>query len=513
MTKDVLPSKPAKRANAISPTRLEDYAEWYQQVIKEADLAENSPVRGCMVIRPWGYGLWENIQQGLDRMFKATGHQNAYFPLFIPLSFFEKEAEHVEGFAKECAVVTHRRLEAKPGGGLMPAAELEEPLVVRPTSETIIGASFAKWIQSYRDLPVLINQWANVVRWEMRTRLFLRTTEFLWQEGHTAHATAEEAREETMRMLDIYERFAHEYMAIPVIKGEKCSWERFPGAVNTYSIEAMMQDRRALQAGTSHFLGQNFARASGIRFQTKEGGEDHAWTTSWGVSTRLIGALIMSHSDDDGLVLPPRLAPRHVVILPIYRNDADRERVLQYCRILEAELRDRPYGDGRVQVEIDDRDIRGGEKTWYHVKRGVPIRLEIGPRDLDAGVVSVSRRDRPTGERNAVPHAEFVARAAEILGEIQRGLFDRALAFRNANTREIADRAVFDEWFQSGDDEKQPHGGFALCPFVDAPAIVDALTALKVTVRCLPLDQQPRAGKCLFSGKPTDRWAIFAKAY
>ncbi len=513
MTKDTLPSKPAKRSNAISPTRMEDYAEWYQQVIKEADLAENSPVRGCMVIRPWGYGLWENIQQGLDRIFKATGHKNAYFPLFIPLSFFEKEAEHVEGFAKECAVVTHRRLEAKPGGGLMPAAELEEPLVVRPTSETIIGASFAKWIQSYRDLPVLINQWANVVRWEMRTRLFLRTTEFLWQEGHTAHATADEAREETMRMLDIYERFAHEYMAIPVIKGEKCSWERFPGAVNTYSIEAMMQDRRALQAGTSHFIGQNFARASGIRFQTKEGGEDHAWTTSWGVSTRLIGALIMSHSDDDGLVLPPRLAPRHVVILPIYRNDADRERVLQYCRALEAELRDQPYGDGRVQVEIDDRDIRGGEKTWYHVKRGVPLRLEIGPRDLDAGVVSVSRRDRPAGERNAVPHAEFVERAAEILGEIQRGLFDRALVFRNANTREIVDRAVFDEWFHYRDDEKQPHGGFALCPFVDDPAIVDALTALKVTVRCLPLDQQPRSGRCLFSGKPTKRWAIFAKAY
>ncbi len=513
MTTDSLPSKPAKRVNAISPTRMEDYAEWYQQVIKEADLAENSPVRGCMVIRPWGYGLWENIQQSLDRMFKDTGHQNAYFPLFIPLSFFEKEAEHVEGFAKECAVVTHRRLEAKPGGGLMPAAELEEPLVVRPTSETIIGASFAKWIQSYRDLPVLINQWANVVRWEMRTRLFLRTTEFLWQEGHTAHANADEAREETMRMLDIYEHFAHEYMAIPVIKGEKCSWERFPGAVNTYSIEAMMQDRRALQAGTSHFLGQNFARASAIRFQTKEGGEDYAWTTSWGVSTRLIGALIMSHSDDNGFVLPPRLAPRHVVILPIYRNDADRERVLQYCRTLAVELRDRPYGDGRVQVEIDDRDIRGGEKTWYHIKRGVPIRLEIGPRDLDAGVVSVARRDRPAGERSAVPRAELVGRVGEMLAEFQRGLFNRALAFRSANTREIVDRAAFEEWFRPPGDEQQPHGGFALCPFADDPAIVEALAPLKVTVRCLPIDQQSRPAKCLFSGKPTDRWAIFAKAY
>ena len=513
MTTDTAPAKPAKRASAISPTRSEDYAEWYQQVIKEADLAENSPVRGCMVIRPWGYGLWENIQHVLDRMFKDTGHQNAYFPLFIPLSFFEKEAEHVEGFAKECAVVTHRRLEAKPGGGLMPAAELEEPLIVRPTSETIIGASFAKWIRSYRDLPVLINQWANVVRWEMRTRLFLRTSEFLWQEGHTAHATAEEAHAETMRMLDIYERFAHEYMAIPVIKGEKCSWERFPGAVNTYSIEAMMQDRRALQAGTSHFLGQNFARASGIRFQTKEGGEELAWTTSWGVSTRLIGALIMAHSDDDGLVLPPRLAPRHVVILPIYRNDTDRERVLQYCRRLSEELRGQPFGDGRIEVETDDRDIRGGEKAWYHVKRGVPLRVEVGPRDLDAGVVSVSRRDRPAGERRAVPHAEFVAGAAGVLSEMQHGLYERALAFRSANTREIVDRDEFQAWYGAPDEGREAHGGFALSPFADDPAVADALAPLKVTVRCLPLAQTPRPARCLFTGRPTDRWAIFAKAY
>ena len=513
MSTDKKPEKPAKRANAISPTREEDYAEWYQQVISAADLAETSAVRGCMVIKPWGYGLWENIQQGLDRMFKDTGHQNAYFPLFIPLSFFEKEAAHVEGFAKECAVVTHRRLEAKPGGGLRPAAELEEPLIVRPTSETIIGASFAKWIQSYRDLPVLINQWANVVRWEMRTRLFLRTTEFLWQEGHTAHASEAEAREETMRMLDIYERFAQEHMAIPVIKGEKCSWERFPGAVNTYSIEAMMQDRRALQAGTSHFLGQNFARASDIRYQTKEGGEDFAWTTSWGVSTRLIGALIMSHSDDDGLVLPPRLEPRHVVILPIYRNDADRARVLDYCRALSAELRDQPYGDGRVQVDIDDRDIRGGEKTWYHVKRGVPIRLEIGPRDLDAGVVSMSRRDRPANARETLPHAEFVKRAGEILAQMQSALFERALSFRAANTREIVEHAEFEKFFSASEEEKRIHGGFALSPFVDDPGIVDALAALKVTVRCLPLDQERRPGTCLFTGKATDRWAIFAKAY
>ncbi len=506
--------KTGKRASAISPSREEDYAEWYQQVIKQADLAENSPVRGCMVIKPWGYGLWENIQQSLDRMFKDTGHQNAYFPLFIPLSFFEKEAEHVAGFAKECAVVTHRRVEAKPGGGLQPAGELEEPLIVRPTSETIIGAMFAKWIQSYRDLPMLINQWANVVRWEMRTRLFLRTAEFLWQEGHTAHATAEEAREETMRMLDVYETFAHDYMAMPVIKGEKCSWERFPGAVDTYSIEAMMQDCKALQAGTSHFLGQNFARASGIKFQTKEGGEEYAWTTSWGVSTRLIGALIMAHGDDDGLVLPPRLAPRHVVILPIYRNEADRERVLSYCQRLASALRDQRYGDGGIRVELDDRDIRGGDKAWYHIKRGVPIRLEIGPRDIQADSVFMGRRDRPPGERQAMPRAEFVARIGEILADFQRGLFDRALAFRAANTREIVERKSFEDWFMpAAGDEEQISGGFAVCPFVDDASIVEALAALKVSVRCLPLNQERRPGKCLFTGKATDRWAIFAKAY
>jgi prolyl-tRNA synthetase len=305
---------------AITPTREEDYPEWYQQVVKAADLAEISPVRGCMVIKPWGYAIWENIQRTLDRMFKDTGHENAYFPLFIPLSYLEKEAEHVEGFAKECAVVTHHRLEAGPGGGLVPTGKLEEPLVIRPTSETIIGAMYAKWVQSYRDLPILINQWANVVRWELRTRMFLRTTEFLWQEGHTAHATDAEAMEETLKILDLYATFAQDYMAMPVIKGEKTASERFPGAVNTYSIEAMMQDRKALQAGTSHFLGQNFSRAQEIKFLNQEGKETFAWTTSWGVSTRLVGALIMTHSDDDGLVLPPRLAPAHVVILPIFRD-------------------------------------------------------------------------------------------------------------------------------------------------------------------------------------------------
>jgi prolyl-tRNA synthetase len=328
-----------KPRTAITPTREENYAEWYQQVVKAADLAENSAVRGCMVIKPWGYALWENMQRALDDMFKATGHQNAYFPLFIPLSFLQKEATHVEGFAKECAVVTHHRLEMGPEGKLIPAGELEEPLIVRPTSETIIGDAFARWVQSYRDLPLLINQWANVVRWEMRTRMFLRTTEFLWQEGHTAHATAEEALEETMRMLAVYADFAENWLAVPVIQGEKTAGERFPGADHTFCIEAMMQDRKALQAGTSHFLGQNFAKASDIKFLDSQGVQQHAWTTSWGSSTRMIGSLIMTHSDDDGLVLPPKVAPAHVAIIPIFRNDEDKPRVLEYCNAVARELR------------------------------------------------------------------------------------------------------------------------------------------------------------------------------
>jgi prolyl-tRNA synthetase len=503
-----------KPKSAITPTRIDDYAEWYQQVIKAADLAENSPVRGCMVIKPWGYGIWENIQHSLDQMFKDTGHVNAYFPLFIPLSFFEKEAEHVEGFAKECAVVTHHRLEAKPGGGLQPAGELEEPLIVRPTSETIIGAMFAKWTQSYRDLPILINQWANVVRWEMRTRLFLRTAEFLWQEGHTAHATEVEAREETMRMLDVYETFAHDFMAMPVVKGEKCSWERFPGAIDTYSIEAMMQDKKALQAGTSHFLGQNFAKSSGIKYLSKEGREELAWTTSWGVSTRLIGALIMAHGDDDGLVIPPKLAPKHAVLLPIYRNDVDRARVLEHCAALAKELKDQRYDDVRIQVETDDRDVAGGEKAWHHVKRGIPLRLEIGPRDIDAGVVSLMRRDRGPKEREAVPRGEIAARVPQILAEMQRGLFDKALAFQKSNTRTITDRAEFDAWFTPANAAKpEIHGGFAKAPFVDDKAVADALAASKVTVRCVPIGEERREATCMFTGKKTDRWAIYAKSY
>ena len=351
----------AKQAQtAISPTRVEDYPEWYQQVVKAADLAETSPVRGCMVIKPWGYAIWENIQRDLDRRFKETGHKNAYFPLFIPMSFLQKEADHVEGFAKECAVVTHSRLEADENGKLQPAGPLEEPLIVRPTSETIIGELFSKWVQSYRDLPLLINQWANVVRWEMRTRLFLRTAEFLWQEGHTVHATAEEAMEETRKMLEVYADFAENFMAMPVLTGEKTEAERFPGADATFAIEAMMQDRKALQAGTSHFLGQNFAKSSNIKYLSAEGKEEFAWTTSWGVSTRLIGGLIMTHSDDDGLALPPRIAPSHVVIIPVTPKEETRQQVLDYCLELKSQLEAQNYLDGRIRVEFDDRDLRGG---------------------------------------------------------------------------------------------------------------------------------------------------------
>jgi prolyl-tRNA synthetase len=501
-----------KPKTAITPTRAEDYPQWYQEVIKAADLAEASPVRGCMVIKPWGYALWENIQAELDAMFKATGHENAYFPLFIPMSFLEKEAEHVEGFAKECAVVTHHRLEPGPDGGLQPAGRLEEPLVVRPTSETIIGAMYAKWVQSYRDLPILINQWANVVRWEMRTRMFLRTTEFLWQEGHTAHATEEEALEETRKMLDVYAEFAENYMAMPVVQGEKTAGERFPGAVSTLSIEAMMQDRKALQAGTSHFLGQNFSRAQEIKFQDQEGQEVYAWTTSWGVSTRLVGALLMTHSDDDGLVLPPRLAPKQVVILPIYRNDEEQTTVLEYCNRLKRSLEDQQYSGKPIRVAIDDRDLRGGEKTWHHIKRGVPLRAEIGPRDVAANSVFVGRRD--TGTKDAVDLDQFVSGITDRLTEIQSDLFSKADQLRRDNTKTIDSLDDFQSYFTpSNPDQPEIHGGFSLCHWCEDPAVDELLKKLKVTIRCLPLDQEKEPGVCVFTGQPSQGRAVFAKAY
>ncbi|PQO26942.1 proline--tRNA ligase [Blastopirellula marina] len=500
--------------NAISPTREADYPEWYQQVIKAADLAEVSPVRGCMVIKPWGWGIWENMQKVLDGMFKETGHENAYFPLFIPMSFLEKEAEHVEGFAKECAVVTHHRLEPGPDGGLVPAGKLDEPLIVRPTSETIIGAMYAKWVQSYRDLPILINQWANVVRWELRTRMFLRTAEFLWQEGHTAHATKEEALFETRQMLDVYADFAENYMAMPVIKGEKPSWERFPGADMTVSIEAMMQDRKALQAGTSHFLGQNFSKAQEIKFQSAEGTEEFAWTTSWGVSTRLVGGLIMTHSDDDGLVIPPRLAPKHIVILPIYRSDEEKAAVLAFCNDLEAKLKAQSYDGAPVRVMMDDRDLRGGEKTWYHIKRGVPVRVEVGPRDVASGSVFVGRRDKAPNDKQGIPVDQFVAEVAATLTDIQNGLFEKAKKLREDNSRKVDSLEELKKWFTSKNDDKpEIHGGFAFVHCADAKEVEEELKKLKLTARCIPVDGDEEPGKCLFTGQEVSKRMVIAKAY
>lgn len=503
-----------KEKTAISPTREEDYPEWYQQVVRVSDLAERSPVRGCMVIKPWGYTLWENIVRALDDMFKDTGVKNAYFPLFIPLSFLEKEAEHVEGFAKECAVVTHHRLEKGAEGGLTPAGPLNEPLIVRPTSETIIGESFSKWISSYRDLPLLINQWANVVRWEMRTRIFLRTSEFLWQEGHTAHATAEEAESRTRLMLDIYARLAEEYLAIPVIKGKKSPAERFPGAVETLAIEAMMQDRKALQAGTSHFLGQNFARASDIRFQTATGGEEFAWTTSWGSSTRLIGGLIMTHGDDNGIVLPPKVAPAHVVLLPIFRKDADRPQVMAYVDTLARELRDQSYGGRPVQVEIDDREI-GGARGWEWIRKGIPLRVEIGPRDIADNAVFVARRDRGHKEKTSVPRERFVSGFPALLDEIQQQLFENASAYRKAHTRDIDDRAAFYDFFTAKNlQNPEIHGGFARSHWCGSEQCEARIKEdLGATIRCLPLTADSGPGTCICCGKTSPGRVVLAKAY
>ena len=498
-----------KPKTAISPTRAEDYPEWYQQVVRAADLAEVSPVRGCMVIKPWGFAIWENMQRVLDGMFKATGHVNAYFPLFIPKSFLEREAEHVEGFAKECAVVTHHRLEAGPDGGLIPTGELEEPLIVRPTSETIIGEMYSQWVQSYRDLPILINQWANVVRWELRTRLFLRTTEFLWQEGHTAHATQEEAIEETLKILDVYADFAENYIAMPVIKGEKTAAERFPGAIDTYTIEAMMQDRKALQSGTSHFLGQNFSRACGIKFQNENEEEVFAWTTSWGVSTRLVGGMIMTHADDDGLIVPPKLAPKHVVILPVLRGDDGKSDVLQYCNSLAQELGDQVFSDGRVQVEVDTRDVRGGEKMWQHIKKGVPIRLEIGPRDIAADSVFMGRRDKPPKAKTGVPRGEFVSSVSALLDDIQSGLFDRALSMRNENSVEVTTVDELRDYYSGHED-----AGFATAWCADDAAADRLLGELKVTARCIPLaERNSGEGECVFTGARTGQKIVFGRAY
>jgi prolyl-tRNA synthetase len=499
---------------AITPTRAQDYPEWYQQVIKGADLAENSVVRGCMVIKPWGYGIWEKMQRELDNRIKATGHENAYFPLFIPLSFLEKEAAHVEGFAKECAVVTHHRLEMK-DGKLVPAGELEEPVIVRPTSETIIGESFSRWVQSYRDLPLLINQWANVVRWEMRTRLFLRTTEFLWQEGHTAHANEKEAVEETLKMLEVYREFMVNVCGLPVITGEKPAHERFPGAVDTYCCEAMMQDRKALQAGTSHYLGQNFAKASHIHFTDERGEEAIAYTTSWGVSTRLVGGVVMTHSDDDGLRLPPKLAPKHVVIIPVIPNDAARDAVLTYARDLAEKLRKVSFSGAPITVHVDARDIRGGDKSWEWIKKGVPVRLEVGPRDIEKSNAVVYRRDRPHKEKLFVHTDEVPALVEKLLYEIEASLLGQAAAFRDAHTvTTIKNFQEFKEFFTPQNREKpEIHGGFVRAKWCGDPASLALLDELKVTIRCVPFDQSGTAGTCVVTGKAATQEVIFAKAY
>ncbi len=485
------------------PTRSENYSEWYNELVKRANLAENSAVRGCMVIKPYGYAIWEKMQRALDDMFKETGHSNAYFPLFIPKSFLSKEASHVEGFAKECAVITHYRLKNDPGGAgviVDPEAKLEEELIVRPTSETVIWNSYKNWVQSHRDLPILINQWANVVRWEMRTRIFLRTAEFLWQEGHTAHATREEAVAETDQMLEVYARFAEEWMALPVVRGRKTPNERFAGADDTLCIEALMQDGKALQSGTSHFLGQNFAKAFDVKFQDKNGNLEYVWGTSWGVSTRLMGALIMAHSDDQGLVLPPKLAPIHVVIVPIYKGEEQLNAIYDRLQPLMKELK--AHG---ISVKFDDDDsVRPGWKFAEYELKGVPVRIGVGARDLENNQVEVARRDTRTKETVSLDgiYDYLVA----LLDDIQANIYNRALQFREENTFEVNTWEEFTDRIEKG--------GFLSAHWDGTPETEDKIKELtKATIRCIPLDFKEEEGHCVYSGKPSKGRVLFAKAY
>ncbi len=485
-------------------SKEDNYSQWYNDLVVKADLAENSAVRGCMVIKPYGYAIWEKMQAALDGLFKKTGHMNVYFPLFIPKSFLSREAEHVEGFAKECAVVTHYRLKTSTTGkGLIvdPDAKLEEELVIRPTSETIIWNSYKNWIQSYRDLPLLYNQWANIVRWEMRTRLFLRTTEFLWQEGHTAHATSEEAVEETLQMLDIYARFAENYMAVPVIKGVKTESEKFAGALDTYCVEALMQDGKALQAGTSHFLGQNFAKAFDVTFTDRSGKLDYVWATSWGVSTRLIGALIMTHSDDHGLIIPPKLAPIHVVIVPIYKNETQRTQIAEKAEKIVMMLEEKGFS-----VKFDNREThKPGWKFAEYELKGVPVRLAIGPKDFDNGTVEVARRD--TLEKKTMPQEGIEQYVDDLLNDIQHNIFQKALAFREKNTFAVDS---YDEMKEILDST----GGF-ISTFWDGTAETEEKLSneTKATIRCIPLAGEPSEGKCIISGKPSSQRVLIAKGY
>jgi prolyl-tRNA synthetase len=496
--------------------RADNYSQWYLDIVQHAGLAENSDVRGCMVIKPSGYAIWEKMQRALDRMFKDSGHVNAYFPLFIPKSFLAKEEQMAEGFAKECAVVTHYRLKAVPGKGIAvdPEARLEEELIVRPTSETIIWNTYRNWIQSYRDLPLLLNQWCNVVRWEMRTRLFLRTAEFLWQEGHTAHATQQEAEEETARMLGVYRRFAEEWMAMPVLTGPKSEGQKFPGAVYTLCIEALMQDRRALQAGTSHFLGQNFAKAFDVKFQNQAGQLEYAWATSWGVSTRLIGGLIMTHSDDQGLVLPPRLAPLHVVIVPIFRKPEERQAVTAAAQQLATALRETPRDAWLdyepLGVKVDDRDqYQPGYKFNEWELRGVPVRVELGPKDLANNACVLARRDLPGKEAKVmgVPLAAAPARILDMLRTMQTELLERARRFRDANSFEVNS---YDEFKQKLEEP----GGFLWAHWDGTRETEDQIAAeTKATIRCIPFERKQETGKCMVTGKPSAGRVVFAKAY
>ncbi len=486
-------------------SRKEDYSKWYNELVARADLAENSGVRGCMVIKPYGYAIWEMMQQELDKKFKETGHVNAYFPLFIPKSYFSKEASHVDGFAKECAVVTHYRLKNDPNGkGVIvdPDAKLEEELIVRPTSETIIWDTYRKWVQSYRDLPILVNQWANVVRWEMRTRLFLRTTEFLWQEGHTAHATRQEAIVEAEQMLEVYADFAEDFMAIPVIKGFKTESERFAGALETYCIEAMMQDGKALQAGTSHFLGQNFAKAFDVKFQSKEGKVEHVWATSWGVSTRLMGALIMTHSDDHGLVLPPNLAPYQVVFVPIYKTDEQLEQITEKVNELSAQLRSQ-----NIRTHFDKRDThKPGWKFAEYELKGIPVRIAIGPKDLENGTVELARRD--TFEKQSVDQNNVQNIIPEILENIQSTLLNKAKDFRTENTHKVD---TYDEFKKIINSEE---GGFVLAHWDGTEETEEKIKEeTKATIRCIPIDAVEEEGVCIYTGKPSNKRVLFAKAY
>ncbi|MEI7470976.1 MAG: proline--tRNA ligase [Ferruginibacter sp.] len=484
-------------------TRQEDYSQWYNDLVIKGGLADYSAVRGCMVIKPYGFALWEKMRDQLDKMFKDTGHVNAYFPLFIPKSFLSKEAAHVEGFAKECAVVTHYRLMNDPNGkGIIvdPDAKLEEELIVRPTSETIIWHTYRDWIQSYRDLPLLINQWANVVRWEMRTRLFLRTAEFLWQEGHTAHATKEEAIEETERMLGVYADFVETYMAVPVIRGVKTPNERFAGAEDTYCIEALMQDGKALQAGTSHFLGQNFAKAFDVQFLTKENKQEYVWATSWGVSTRLIGALIMAHSDDNGLVMPPKIAPLQAVIVPIYKGEESKPVIDAKAKEILNQLK-----AAGVSVKYDESDNRPGWKFAEHELKGVPVRIALGLRDIENGVVEIARRD--TKEKNSVPVDGIANTVVRLLDEIQQNMFDKALAFRTSHTTEANS---WDEFVKLLDEK----GGFIAAHWDGTPETEDAIKEkTKATIRCIPLNNKKEAGTCILTGKPSQERVLFARAY